>query len=90
MITPPPGDSTQHLVIGWKEVDDEKWWRTGSLEGTVAVLARQANGLSWAFITNTGTYRGPYFSYEVAGLMRRQLPLIRKWPRWDLMVLANP
>lgn len=79
-------DSTQSQLMGWKGVDTEKWWRTGSLVGTSAVLVRQHNGISWALLTNTDTWRGPYFSYEVEAEMRRLLATIPQFPVWDLFV----
>ncbi len=77
-------DSTQSQLMGWKGVDSEKWWRTGSLVGTSAVVVRQHNGISWAFISNTDTWRGPYLSYEVEAEMRRLLATIPQFPEWDL------
>jgi CubicO group peptidase (beta-lactamase class C family) len=82
-------DSTQSQLMGWKGVDTEKWWRTGSLVGTSAVLVRQHNGISWAFLTNTDTWRGPYFSYEVEAEIRRILASIKHFPRWDLFLLEE-
>ncbi len=82
-------DSTQSQLMGWKGVDEEKWWRTGSLVGTSAVLVRQQNGISWAFLTNTDTWRGPYFSYEVAAEIKRLLVTIPRFPAWDLFTWEN-
>ncbi len=84
-------DSTaQHgQLLGWKGVDAAKWWRTGSLVGTSAVLVRQHNGISWAFLSNTDTWRGPYFSYEIEAEMRHILARIPNLPQWDLFLLEK-
>ena len=89
MTTPYAQDSTAKYIIGWKSADQEKWWRTGSLTGTSASLVRRKDGLSWFFVTNSDTWRGPYFTYEIEGMMRRAIKSIKKWPEYDLFVL-NP
>jgi CubicO group peptidase (beta-lactamase class C family) len=89
MVQPAQQDSTGKLVIGWKNIDEEKWWRTGSLEGTGIALARQHNGITWVVVTNTSTWRGPFFSYEIAGLMRRILQNTPQFPDIDLFELTN-
>ncbi len=87
MTSPPEVDSLGKLVLGWKKVDQEKWWRTGSLACTGISLVRREDGLSWVFVTNTGTWRGPFFSYEIESLMRRVLAQIKTWPEIDLFEL---
>ncbi|NJO03159.1 MAG: beta-lactamase family protein [Bacteroidia bacterium] len=83
------GDSTGHLLLGWKGADAEKWWRTGSLAATHITLVRKHNGISYVFVTNTGTWRGPYFSYEIEAMMERALRRVRSWPLYDLFVLPQ-
>ena len=75
--------------LGWKRIDAEKWWRTGSLESTGISLVRRNDGFSWVFVTNTGSWRGPFFSYEIEGLMRRIMKSVKKWPERDLFELIN-
>lgn len=90
MTLPKMRDSTHYLLYGWKQVDEEKWWRTGSLAATNAALVRYHNGISWAFVSNTGTWRGPYFSYEIEAMMRRALARIKRYPSIDLFELEVP
>jgi CubicO group peptidase (beta-lactamase class C family) len=66
-------DSTQQRLIGWKHADAEKWWRTGNLSSTCASVTCRRDGYVWVFITNTGSWRGPFFVYEIEGFMRRFL-----------------
>ncbi len=71
-------------VLGWKSVDGEKWWRTGNLSSTSSDLTRRHDGYTFAFITNTGSWRGPYLPYEIQGLMRRVLAQVKKFPEKDI------
>lgn len=87
MTQAPLGDSTGRWALGWKDVNSEKWWRTGSLACSAISLSRRSDGMSWVFVTNTGTWRGPFFSYEIEGMMERLIPKIKKWPDWDLFEL---
>lgn len=84
MTQPESKDSTRQTFIGWKTVDEEKWWRTGSLASTCISVTRRNDGISWVFVTNTGSWRGPFFSYEIEGLMRRITAGIKAWPEVDL------
>lgn len=89
MLHPFKADSTGNLRIGWKRINEEKWWRTGSLESTGASLTRRNDGISWFFVTNTGTWRGPFLSYEIEGLMKRAVAKIKKWPSYDLFPVCE-
>jgi CubicO group peptidase (beta-lactamase class C family) len=80
-------DSTQKHLIGWKQVDEEKWWRTGSLESTSISVTRRHDQTTWVFVTNTGSWRGPFFVYEIEGLLRRGMQNISTFPDWDLFDL---
>lgn len=71
MTTTVGEDSTQQRLIGWKHADADKWWRTGNLSSTSASVTCKRDGYIWVFITNTGSWRGPFFVYEIEGLMRR-------------------
>ena len=81
-----PRDSSAHRVLGWKTCNPQRWWRTGSLAGTGIVVKRRQDGISYVVITNTSTWRGPGFSYEIEGMMRRSLKTIKKWPTKDLFL----
>ncbi len=71
-----------YMVLGWRSVDTEKWWRTGNLSSTSSDLTRRNDGYTFAFVTNTGSWRGPYFPYEVQGLLRKILTQV-KFPEKD-------
>lgn len=67
-------DSTQHQEIGWRSCDTQKCWRSGSLAGTNALVWQEKNGFTWVFLSNTSTWRGPRFSFDIISLMNRVLP----------------
>jgi CubicO group peptidase (beta-lactamase class C family) len=76
-------DSLGVRVLGWKQVDKNRWWRTGNLASTCISLTRREDGFTWVLITNTGSWRGPFFPYEMEGLMERNIPKIQ-FPAHDL------
>jgi CubicO group peptidase (beta-lactamase class C family) len=76
-------------VIGWKACREDKWVRTGTLIGTNAVLAKGANGLSYAFITNTNVYSGAYFNKTIEKMMDGVLAGVEYWPEHDLFYDYN-
>ena len=62
----------QTFSLGWNDTrPDGEWTRTGTLSGTSALVKCYPDGECWIMITNTGTYRGPYFSKYVSTLFRR-------------------
>ena len=62
----------QTFSLGWNDTKpDGEWTRTGTLSGTSALVKCYPDGECWIMITNTGTYRGPYFSKYVSTLFRK-------------------
>lgn len=74
-----PKDSLENMVMGWKEVNEERWLRTGSLAGTGAVVFCGRDGISWAVVTNRSSWRGPKFSYDIMAAMGRAINSIEDW-----------
>ena len=55
MITPTnPGNS----FIGWVDVNENQWKRTGTLIGTNTLLMRYNEDISYCIVTNTSTWKG--------------------------------
>lgn len=54
--------STTELVggspLGWRGVKKHYWYRTGTLAGTSALVVRQDDGLSYAIVFNTNSWKG--------------------------------
>lgn len=72
--------------LGWLLTTDYgNWVRTGSMAGSVAMLKRQNNGLSWVFLSNTSSWKGPKFTSEINRLMQRISSRVKQnWPNQDL------
>lgn len=76
--------------LGWKEVINENWYRTGSFAGTAAMLCRRPDGIEWVFLTNTSNWQGPGFSKEIDHLMRKLIKKVEQWPNQDLFNYFDP
>lgn len=73
------------LPIGWMGVTaNDDWWRSGSMAGTSAMVRRQSNGYTWAFITNTSNWKGYVFSRMINDMMRKAFDKVAEWPEKDL------
>ena len=71
--------------MGWRKTNIfGDWTRTGSFAGTVALVKRCMNGISYIVVTNTGTWRGPRFYHEIEGEMQKVLGSIKTWPNQNL------
>jgi CubicO group peptidase (beta-lactamase class C family) len=71
-------------TLGWKEIYDNGLVRTGTFAGTVAVLYRGNDGFQWVFLSNTSTWKGPYFSHYIVRQMRKIINKVQDWPEIDL------
>lgn len=71
--------------FGWVHSDGEgNWWRTGTLSGTSAFMMRRSDGISYVFLTNSSTYRGSKFAYDIKDMMQTAIPKITWFPMDDL------
>ncbi|MGE4585719.1 MAG: serine hydrolase domain-containing protein [Mangrovibacterium sp.] len=71
--------------LGWMSVTGKgDWIRTGNMPGTSAMVRRQANGISWVFLTNSSCWKGPKLSGNIERLMDRIIRRIDLWPERDL------
>ncbi|NOZ48383.1 MAG: beta-lactamase family protein [Chlorobi bacterium] len=73
--------------MGWRGTNGkEKWWRTGSLAGTSALIKHQNDSISWAIVTNTSSWKGSDFTIELNKLMSNIVANVNEWPKRDLFV----
>lgn len=73
-MTAPTDEVTYGL--GWNDCSPEGLWsRSGTLSGTSALVKYYPDGECWALVTNTGTYRGPYFTKYISTQFRRMREL---------------
>jgi CubicO group peptidase (beta-lactamase class C family) len=71
-------------ALGWKDVKEGIWIRTGNFAGTSAMIVRRNDGLEWVFLTNTSNWQGARFSYDINQLMNRITNRVDSWPTMDL------
>lgn len=76
--------------LGWKEVANGYWYRTGSFAGTAAMLHRRPDGMEWVFLTNTSNWQGPGFSDDINHLMRKIMNKVDNWPNQNLFNYFDP
>lgn len=71
--------------LGWKSVSETgNWYRTGNMAGTSAMIKKQADGITWVFISNSSCWKGAGLSVDIERLMNRVIPMIKTWPDRDL------
>ncbi len=72
-------------TIGWRGTDGRgNWWRTGTFAGTSALLMKQNNGISWAVLFNSSTFRGSALAREIQWEVQTALNRVNDWPEHDL------
>jgi len=72
------------VPYGWKGSSNGFWWRTGTLTGTSALIARQNNELCWIVLLNTSAKNATRFPRYVHLTMNKMLRSINEWPEYDL------
>lgn len=84
--------SQQYLhPLGWRGTNQEgRWWRTGTLAGTSALMVRQNDEISWVMLLNTSTWKGSRFSREINRAMTRAINSVKIWPERDLFEQKYP
>ena len=70
--------------IGWMSVSKHEWRRSGTMAGTNSLIVYRKNGYSWAFVTNTNTWKGPGFTPEIQNMMNRAVRRVKEWPLRDM------
>ncbi len=71
--------------LGWRSTTGHgSWTRTGSMAGSVAMLKRQPDGLSWIFLSNSSSWQGSKFSSGINSFMLGLTNKVKDWPQQDL------
>lgn len=79
-----PYDPTRNAFIGWRGVDSrDNWWRTGTLPGSVGMIMRKHDGVSWVLLLNTST-NTRWIHSKLSILMASAIHLTKEWPDADL------
>lgn len=67
--------------LGWIGSDNNgRYWRSGSLSGTSAMVVKEKNGLSWVFLSNTSTRSGNKLPHLIDAVVHRSLYSVQEWP----------
>lgn len=70
LMTQTDPEDKVNLTRGWAEIEkDGSWVRTGTLSSTHAYVRLFPDGRCWAILTNSGNWRGPRFSRDLARLV---------------------
>lgn len=73
------------LPMGWaKCLPNGSKIRSGTLSGTGALIKYTSDGFCWAFITNTGSWRGSAFPRNIEQFFGGALKGVTEWPQKDL------
>ncbi len=79
--------SDWYYAFGWQvrpTGGDANWWHTGSLPGTVTIVVRAANGLSWAAFFNMRPASADTFVNELDSALWTAVNGVTEWPATDL------
>lgn len=77
-------------LYGWRGSDNYgTWWRTGYLSGSSALVVRQNDGIIWAILLNTTTYKQSRIHRYVSGMMFSAINHVREWPSLDLFTMEE-
>lgn len=77
--------------LGWKSTNLDYWVRTGSFAGTVAMVVRRPDGISWVFLSNNSNWQGPDFYDDIKSVMNRIIRRVDdEWPDHNLFNYYEP
>ncbi|TAJ10732.1 class A beta-lactamase-related serine hydrolase [Marinilabiliaceae bacterium JC017] len=75
--------------LGWRRINRQGWFRTGTLSGSSALMVSKPNGISYVVLCNSGSWKGPKLSNDIFRAMEKGLKGIKEWPEYDLFSLDN-
>jgi CubicO group peptidase (beta-lactamase class C family) len=76
--------------LGWIGSDNNgRYWRSGSLSGTSAMVVKEKNGLSWVFLSNTSTRAGNKLPHIIDAVVHRSISKVQNWPDVKLWSFTN-
>ena len=75
--------------LGWRGIDEECRYRTGTLSGTSALMVCRNDGFSYVILFNSSTWKGAMITNEIRTMMSRTISIVEDWPQYDLIELAS-
>jgi len=77
-------------AYGWKGVDGDNWWRTGTLAGSSSFLYRREDGYTYAIIFNASVWMGHRFKTYIKHMMDNAIQSFDDRPTKDYMWQTRP
>ncbi len=74
--------------LGWRAVNSQRWYRTGTLSGTSTFMARKQDGFSYVVLCNSSTWKGPMLATNIRELIEKSISKITDWHDVDLFDLS--
>lgn len=74
-------------ALGWKGARGQRWWRTGSLSGTNALVYRLDEHTTYVCLINRSHWNGYRFNRTLHGQMSKSIASIYEWPTHNLFLL---
>ena len=75
--------------LGWRGVNNEIWYRTGTLAGTSTLMVRKEDGFAYVILLNSSSWKGAMLAGELRSLMDKSISQTTAWPERDLFELAS-
>lgn len=75
--------------IGWRGINSNSWYRTGTLAGTSALMVRRNDGISYVILFNSSTWKGPILASDIRRMMDYAIRKTSDWPQYNLFELAS-
>ena len=82
-------EANNYGPLGWRRIRSKTWYRTGTLAGTSALMARKDNGIAYVVLFNTGSWKGPALANDISRTIDRGLKYVENWPVYDLFEMDN-
>ncbi|MDR2926945.1 MAG: beta-lactamase family protein [Cytophagaceae bacterium] len=83
-------DMNEFETLGWRGIDKESRYRTGTLSGTSTLMVCRDDGISYVILFNSSSWKGStFFSNQTKKMMNRAITQIDEWPDYDLFELAS-
>ncbi|MBR4994460.1 MAG: beta-lactamase family protein [Alistipes sp.] len=80
------------FALGWARYTPSSGTliRTGTMSGTCAYIEDTAEGISYAFLTNTSNYRGATFTNSIGRMVHAAMDRVTEWPNDRNLFVAVP
>lgn len=78
-------DDNRFDPIGWRGIDREFWFRTGTLAATSAIMERRPDNICYVVLLNASNSKGPTLATKLRKIMDDAILKVKDWPQYDLL-----